>query len=167
MFQNQSDLNPSVVKKTQKNIIKKSLITIAISSVIILFCGTLMFVMQENLLGAVFIALGSLFLLFLIVIIISSKKAVFPQKEYKVFFDFDEDLIKITSFENNKIASFSKVFYKDLVKIEEREDYILIYINKINYFILEKSKMVEGNFSELRTFLYGKLNTKYKLMCKV
>ncbi|HEY8390377.1 MAG TPA: YcxB family protein, partial [Clostridia bacterium] len=160
----QSDLNPSVVKKTQKNIIKKSLITIAISSVIILFCGTLMFVMQENLLGAVFIALGSLFL---IVIIILSKKSVFSQKEYKVFFDFDEDLIKITSFENNEIASVSKVFYKDLEKIEEREDYILIYINKINYFILEKSKMVEGNFSELRTFLYGKLNTKYKLMCKV
>lgn len=168
MFQNQSNFNQSVLKKAQKKILKKSLVIIAISAVFILLAGVLMLMLDDIILGTVLITLGAFFLLLLIIIIIQTKKAASSSqdKAYQVFFDFDADLIKITVFQDGEIASFSKVFYKDLVKVEEREDYVLIYPTKANFFIMEKSKMTKGNFSDLRTFLYGKLDTKYKLMCK-
>lgn len=167
MFQNQSNFNQSVLKKAQQNVLKKSMVIIAISAVFIILAGIIMLILNDIILGTVFITLGAFFFILLIIIIFTSKKTVSSQnKAYQVFFDFDEDLVKITVFQDGEIASFSKVFYKDLYKIEEREDYVLIYPTKSNFFILEKSKMVEGNFLDLRAFLYAKINTKYKLMCK-
>jgi len=53
-----------------------------------------------------------------------------------------------------------------LAKIEERKDYLMIYPTNALFYIMQKDKMVEGDFYSLRTFLYNKLTTRYKVMYK-
>ena len=42
----------------------------------------------------------------------------------------------------------------------------MIYPTNALFYIMQKDKMVEGDFYSLRTFLYNKLTTRYKVMYK-
>ena len=167
MFQNQSDFNQEIVKKAQKSILKKSLITILASAFFIILMGLLMFLMQEIIFGTVFVTLGGFDLLLFIIILLNMKKSIKNQNmAYQMFFDFDEDVFKVTTFKDGEITGFGKHLYHELAKIEERKDYLMIYPTNALFYIMQKDKMVEGDFYSLRTFLYNKLTTRYKVMYK-
>jgi uncharacterized membrane protein len=168
MFQNQSDFNQEVVKRTQKGLGQKSkILTYCISCFIIVF-GIIMLLTGSRDFGIAVMLVGFFLILFITLMYYKIKKQnkKMRYKQSQVFFEFDENIIKITSFRNSELRSFLKLYYEDIVKITELKDYLLIYSNIANYYIMEKAKMLEGNFDDLRIFLMNKSSSNYKILYK-
>ena len=68
-------------------------------------------------------------------------------------YDFDTDYFNVTSSMNGDIVGTQKVYYRDLYKIREKDEYIFIYINKFNVFIVKKSNISGEDLIALRSLL--------------
>ncbi len=68
-------------------------------------------------------------------------------------YDFDTDYFNVTSSRNGDIVGTQKVYYRDIYKIREKDEYIFIYINKFNVFIVKKSNISGEDLIALRSLL--------------
>ncbi len=79
-------------------------------------------------------------------------------------FTFLDDSLKIIS-KNGKYTGEAEFKYSILPKVIENSKYILVYQNKSQAYIVDKSTIEGGTVEELRNVLQAKINGKY-IICK-
>lgn len=68
-------------------------------------------------------------------------------------YTFNNDFMNIASVKNGEIVGTQKLYYKDIVKVKENDEYIFIYPNKFNAFILKKSNASEEELTTIKKLL--------------
>jgi hypothetical protein len=166
MFQNQSNLNQKLLNKVLRIIFYRYFFGFSICIILLFFIGILMLFSNEIIGGTVILSFGIIFLVYLLNNIIFLIKSYKNKKALIRFFDYDENCLKVRSYYDDDLKDFIKLDYNEDIKIiEEYKIYLFIYIS-IGIFVMEKDKMIDGNFYDLRTFLNNKLNKRYKVMYK-
>lgn len=81
--------------------------------------------------------------------------------------EFEENEMSLTQSGDNT-NSITKIKYGAIWRVYETKDFIYIYVNSRQAYIVDKSKVVDGTATELRVFLVKAVGmSKYKLKCKV
>lgn len=86
-------------------------------------------------------------------------REIFDGKDYMNTFEFYDDHMKVINIDNNKENSeeISQEFlYSELYKLVSYKEFVFIYINKNQSFILNKTGMKKGTIAELVDFLKNK-----------
>lgn len=68
-------------------------------------------------------------------------------------YTFENDFLNIATIKNGEIVGTQKLYYKDIVKIKENSEYIFIYPNKFNAFIIKKFNVNEEDLKAVRILL--------------
>lgn len=68
-------------------------------------------------------------------------------------YTFENDFLNIATIKNGEIVGTQKLYYKDIVKIKENSEYIFIYPNKFNAFIIKKFNVNEEDSKAVRILL--------------
>ena len=66
-----------------------------------------------------------------------------------------EEFMNIISFKNNEQFATTKVFYKDIIKIKETQNYLFLYPNKAQAFAIPKSEFSSEEFSLIKVWAYS------------
>ena len=83
-------------------------------------------------------------------------------KKFANQYEFDEHFINISTCQNNEVVGTLKLYYKDIKKVKENDKYILLYINFLSAFIIEKVNASAEEIEKIKDILKanGKIITK-------
>ena len=129
-----------------------------IVTILILYCSISSFISKQYVLGLVFILLIIAFLEYRIYLPIYKYKKAFKKKNGK-----DKNILTVTfSFYKNyfKINN-NRVYYFNLHKIFETEDFFYLYITKENAALVNKKGFKIGNPDSFSEFIKKKCKFKY------
>lgn len=73
-------------------------------------------------------------------------------------YEFDNDFFTVTSYKHSEQVGTIKVFYKEIYKIKEKNNYIFLYINRVNAYIVDTENLPKEDITLLRAIL--KINIK-------
>lgn len=68
-------------------------------------------------------------------------------------YEFDGDVINVATTKNGEVVGTQKVKIADIYKIKITDEYIFIYINKVNAFIVDKKALSDDELSEIKKIL--------------
>lgn len=77
-------------------------------------------------------------------------------------YEFDNDFFNVSSYKNGEVVGTSKVYYKDLYKIKEKDGYIFLYINISNAYIVKEDALSENDQTLLKALLKINKNVNLK-----
>ncbi len=168
LFKNTSKMNDEEISVFQNYALKK---TILITSILftLVFCGVgAGFCFIDLTYGIIFLVCGILGGFVLIPFLMKDSvkkqnKLLLGDKKYLNTFEFCEDYIFVTSQatsskESNdyqEVAS-QKIFYRDIFKFVTYKEFMFIYINARQSFILNFRGMTKGTIAEVIELLKGK-----------
>lgn len=72
-------------------------------------------------------------------------------------YEFEENYFNVISSKNGEEFGRQKVYYKDIYKVKEKEEYIFIYINKINAYIIDTTNSNEEDLKIIKNLLNLKI----------
>lgn len=73
-------------------------------------------------------------------------------------YEFDNNFFTVTSYKHSEQVGTIKVFYKEIYKIKEKNNYIFLYINRVNAYIVDTENLPKEDITLLRAIL--KINIK-------
>lgn len=147
-----------VDEKAQKSLAKHSLILY----IVILAIGV------AGLLGYVIWSLypdseaSSILLIFALplvvglVMLLSLKQNVkkMAQNNYVNEYEFDEEYFTVATYQNGEVKGTHKVYYRELHKVRENDEYIFLYLNSKSAYIVAKSDATAEDLAELEKILH-------------
>ena len=66
----------------------------------------------------------------------------------------NEEFMEVSSIKNGEVIGTSKIYYKDLVKVKETENYLFLYPNKTQAFAISK-KISTEELSLLKVWVHS------------
>lgn len=66
---------------------------------------------------------------------------------------FEKNAIHISTIKNEDVIGTHKLYYKDIYKVKEYDDYLFIFINKANAYILKKSNTTELELNKIKELI--------------
>lgn len=76
--------------------------------------------------------------------------------------EINEDFMIIISFKNNIQFATTKIFYKEIIKVKETENYLFLYPDKSQAFPIPKSEFTSEEFSLIKVWVYSAKNPAVK-----
>lgn len=153
MFKFTTEIDEKSQKALSKNVINFCIACIVIGSIGLLtyiVLGTI----NDNpyydfiLLFSIPFAIGLVYL-----VLIKKNIKNMTLKKFTNEYEFNEDHFNVTSIQNNEPVGTQKIYYKDIYKTRETDEYIFVYINKYSAYIMKKSNVESGYLSTLRAIL--------------
>lgn len=92
-------------------------------------------------------------LVFLILIKKINKKAA--QRNITISLEINEDLVIENDLKEGEVISTNKVYYKDLMKVRETENYLILYVNKASAVPILKSAFTPEELSTIKLWING------------
>jgi len=166
MIENKTKYDLEVQKVANKPAVKMVLITVGILALAFIVAG--IFKLKSELeIGIGFILGGIIvFLVFffkyekMLLKNITKGNKQLSENSYQ-YYCFMDDNIKIEFEKDNKIIGSSLLKYSDVFKVKEIDGYFLIYISKVQMYIVRKSSMVSGSVDDVRKIMKDNV-TNYK-----
>lgn len=162
LFKNTTTLNENDITNLQLFAIKKHTIIIA-TIITLLLCGLgigLCFV--NAYIGAAIIIAGIvggvIFFPYISREQIKRQNAmIFTENKYVNVFDFYEDILKVTNIDDKSEENIFQTFeYGGIYKVIDYKEFVVLYVNKKQSFILLKTCMNKGTIDGLLNFLKNK-----------
>ncbi len=92
-------------------------------------------------------------IMLMIMINLTNKKSA--SNNYIDNIELVEDYLIISTIKNEEVISNSKVYYKDLTKIRETENYLLLYINRASVVPIPKRSFSPEDYSKIKVMVYS------------
>lgn len=70
-------------------------------------------------------------------------------------FEINEEFVNLTTMKNNGVISTAKIYYKDIIKIRETENYLVLYLNKASALTIPKKSFSEEDYSTVKLWVYS------------
>lgn len=67
--------------------------------------------------------------------------------------ELEEDCVSLSTIKNNEIIGTLKVYYKDLIKVRETENYLVLYINKQSAIPVPKKEFKPEELSTIKLWI--------------
>lgn len=155
------EINKQVQTELSKTAKRNSIISLVVGIIgllayIIISTFKEMFVLEILLWAfAVMFALG-------LVMLITINKLIKKASENKLICEceFDEEFMNVTAIKNEEQISYSKVYYKDLIKIKETENYVFLYPNKQMAYPVQKRDIPSNELSILKLKIASAITKK-------
>ena len=68
-------------------------------------------------------------------------------------YTFEDEYFNVTSYKNEDPVGTQKIYYKDIHNVKENQEYIFIYINKVNAYIIKKSNASDEDLKAVQDIL--------------
>lgn len=75
------------------------------------------------------------------------------QNNYINEYEFDEEYLSVATYQNGEVKGTHKVYYKELHKVRENDEYIFLYLNSKSAYIVAKSDATAEDLTALRQLL--------------
>jgi hypothetical protein len=153
MFTTKTKIDVEVQKELSKKIYKNSLIALIVGAVglaVYIVLGTIFENYWLDLLLVFAIPFG-----FGLVFIITIKKLMKKVEDINQIneYVFEEVFVNVSTIRNGESVGTAKIYYKDLVKSKETQNYIYMYINKSAALPVKKENLTQDELIVLRSLL--------------
>ena len=148
-----TDIDEKAQKALSKGVIIFCIVSLVLGSVgLLLYIGLTMFF--ENIYLDILLLFCIPFSLGLVYIIMINKNIkTMAKSNITNEYEFNIDHIFVTSYKNGEQVGTQKVYYKDVFKTRETDEYIFIYVNRISAFILKKSNATTEQLTIIKRLL--------------
>lgn len=148
-----TDIDEKAQKALSKGVIIFCIVSLALGSVgLLLYIGLTMF--YENIYLDILLLFCIPFSLGLVYIIMINKNIkTMAKSNITNEYEYNIDHIFVTSYKNGEQFGTQKVYYKDVFKTRETDEYIFIYVNRISAFILKKSNATSEQLTIIKRLL--------------
>lgn len=75
-------------------------------------------------------------------------------------YEFDEEFFNVATYQNGEVKGTHKVYYNELHKVRENDEYIFLYLNSKSAYIVAKFEATEEDLAALRQLLHLSDNKK-------
>lgn len=158
MIRIKTDINEKAQKSLSKDTINFCIVALVIGSIGLLAYIILATIFENNyldilLLFSIPFGVGLVYIIFI-------NKNIKAMAESKITneYEFEENYFNVISSKNGEEFGRQKVYYKDIYKVKEKEEYIFIYINKINAYIIDTTNSNEEDLKIIKNLLNLKIN---------
>lgn len=91
-----------------------------------------------------------------LVMLLSLKQNVkkMAQNNYVNEYEFDEEYFCVATYQDGEVKGTHKVYYRELHKVRENDEYIFLYLNSKSAYIVAKSDATAEDLAELEKILH-------------
>lgn len=167
MIKNETKMTPEIITKFQKDFGGRSQWFILGMCVLVVLCGVMQLIWEDVAFGIFCIVFGVIFFpITLIMQKLTTKKYIKSlalNNQIVNKYEFDDNEIRISSLNRDKLIGTSVQTYDQLFKVEERDDCYYLYISNRQSFIVVKEGFVEGTSADLSVIFATKIPNKYRV----
>lgn len=89
-------------------------------------------------------------------ICIKKSRKSLPNTVIENKYRFEDDFFSVATLRGNEVTGTSKIYYRDLIKVKEKETYIFMFINKLSFLPISKNALTREELLRLRKLLHLK-----------
>lgn len=149
MIENITIYNKDILKDFIKVSIKRNKIVTLVCSIIILVCAIIEVLLGEYLMGGLFFCLGAFFFTISFCLVPISLKRSSKMPSVKNHYQFYPDKLVVSTSSNGNELGSSTINYNAIVKVVDNNQFIYLYINKVQALIVDVAKFNESSDKEV------------------
>lgn len=146
-----------VDEKAQKSLAKHSLILYAVILTIgiVGLLGYVIWSIYPDSEASSVLLISALPLVVGLVMLLSLRQNVkkMAQNNYINEYEFGEEFFNVATYQNGEVKGTHKVYYNELHKVRENDEYIFLYLNSKSAYIVAKSDATAEDLTSLRQLL--------------